>query len=58
MALLAAKSHVALIYEYRDWPDAGGLMSYGSIRAEIYRQGRVETLMSPSRGRSSSQRDR
>jgi putative ABC transport system substrate-binding protein len=35
---LAAKSHVALIYEYRYWPDAGGLMSYGPITAEIYRQ--------------------
>jgi putative tryptophan/tyrosine transport system substrate-binding protein len=35
---LAARYKVPAIYEFRDFPDAGGLMSYGTDLAESYRQ--------------------
>jgi ABC-type uncharacterized transport system substrate-binding protein len=35
---LAAHHAVPTIYERRDFPDAGGLISYGHNRAEAYRQ--------------------
>jgi len=35
---LAAKSHLAALYEYRDWTEAGGLMSYGPVISETWRQ--------------------
>jgi putative ABC transport system substrate-binding protein len=35
---LAARHGVAAIYERREFPDAGGLISYGHHRADAYRQ--------------------
>jgi len=35
---LAARHGVAVIYERREFPDAGGLISYGHHRADAYRQ--------------------
>ena len=35
---LAARHGVPTIYERRDFPDAGGLISYGHERADAYRQ--------------------
>jgi ABC transporter substrate binding protein len=35
---LAGQSRLAAIYEHRDFPNAGGLMSYGPSIAEMYRQ--------------------
>jgi putative ABC transport system substrate-binding protein len=35
---LAGQSRLAAIYEHRDFPSAGGLMSYGPSIAEMYRQ--------------------
>ena len=35
---LAAKSRLAALYEYRDWTEAGGLMSYGPVISEMWRQ--------------------
>jgi len=35
---LAEKSGVPVMYPYRDFPDAGGLMSYGIDLADAYRQ--------------------
>ena len=34
---LAARHGIPAIYERRDYPDAGGLMSYGHNRVEAYR---------------------
>jgi putative ABC transport system substrate-binding protein len=34
---LAAKSHLPAVYEFREFADAGGLMSYGASIAEMYR---------------------
>jgi putative ABC transport system substrate-binding protein len=34
---LIAKSRLAAIYENRSWSDAGGLMSYGPVGAELWR---------------------
>jgi putative ABC transport system substrate-binding protein len=34
---LAAHNRIPAIYERRDYPDAGGLMSYGHNRVEAYR---------------------
>jgi putative ABC transport system substrate-binding protein len=34
---LAAKSHLPAVYEFREFVDAGGLMSYGTSLAEMYR---------------------
>jgi ABC-type uncharacterized transport system substrate-binding protein len=38
LVALAARHGVPTIYERRDFPDAGGLMSYGHQRADAYRQ--------------------
>jgi putative tryptophan/tyrosine transport system substrate-binding protein len=35
---LALKNRMAAIYEYRTWPTAGGLMSYGTSLVEIWRE--------------------
>src|SRR5262249_22270495 len=35
---LASKRRVPAIYEYSSWPESGGLMSYGSVIAENFRQ--------------------
>jgi putative ABC transport system substrate-binding protein len=35
---LAARHGVPTIYERRDFPDSGGLISYGHQRADAYRQ--------------------
>ena len=35
---LASKSRLPAIYEYSSWPESGGLMSYGAVFTEIYRQ--------------------
>jgi putative ABC transport system substrate-binding protein len=33
---MAAKSRLAAIYEYRNWAEAGGLMSYGPTLSDAY----------------------
>ena len=38
LVTLAARHGVPTIYERRDFPDAGGLISYGHHRADAYRQ--------------------
>jgi putative ABC transport system substrate-binding protein len=38
---LAARAAVPVLYEWRDFVDDGGLMSYGTVLAEIYRQAGV-----------------
>jgi putative tryptophan/tyrosine transport system substrate-binding protein len=38
IAELAAKAHIPVMYPYRDFPEAGGLMSYGVDLADSYRQ--------------------
>ena len=35
---LAAKNRLAAIYEYRDWIEAGGFMSYGPLTSETWHQ--------------------
>ncbi len=37
LVALAAKHRVPAIYQWRDFTEAGGLMSYGSSRTDIYR---------------------
>jgi putative ABC transport system substrate-binding protein len=38
IAELAVKARIPVIYPYRDFPEAGGLMSYGVDLADAYRQ--------------------
>ena len=38
IADLAAKARIPVLYPYRDFPEAGGLMSYGVDLADTYRQ--------------------
>ena len=38
LVALAMRHAVPTIYERRDFPDAGGLISYGHHRADAYRQ--------------------
>ena len=38
MALLAAQHRVPATYAFRDYAEAGGLMSYGASLSEAYRQ--------------------
>jgi putative ABC transport system substrate-binding protein len=35
---LAAKAHLPAIYEWREFSEAGGLMSYGANLADLYRR--------------------
>jgi putative tryptophan/tyrosine transport system substrate-binding protein len=39
---LAAKSRVPAVYQYREWTDAGGLMSYGASLRDVYRRVAVQ----------------
>jgi len=41
LVVLAARHAVPAIYEWRDFAEAGGLMSYGTILADAYRQAGV-----------------
>ena len=41
LVLLAARHAIPAVYEWRDFAEAGGLMSYGTILADAYRQGGV-----------------
>jgi len=41
LVLLAARHGLPAIYEWRDFAEAGGLMSYGTILADAYRQAGV-----------------
>jgi putative ABC transport system substrate-binding protein len=41
LAVLAARHAMPAIYEWRDYPEAGGLMSYGTDLADAYRQAGV-----------------
>ena len=38
LVVLAARHALPAIYEWRDFAEAGGLMSYGTILADAYRQ--------------------
>jgi putative tryptophan/tyrosine transport system substrate-binding protein len=40
---LVAKSRLPAVYQYREWVEAGGLMSYGASLRDVYR--RVATLV-------------
>jgi ABC-type uncharacterized transport system substrate-binding protein len=40
---LAARHMLPAIYSAREFPDAGGLMSYGTVRAEVFYQAGVQT---------------
>jgi putative ABC transport system substrate-binding protein len=41
LVVLAARHAVPAMYEWRDFAEAGGLMSYGTILADAYRQAGV-----------------
>jgi putative ABC transport system substrate-binding protein len=43
VVLLAARQGMPAIYQYRDYPAAGGLMSYGASLTDSYRQAGVYT---------------
>jgi putative ABC transport system substrate-binding protein len=43
LVVLAARHALPAIYEWRDFAEAGGLMSYGTILADAYRQAGVYT---------------
>ena len=38
LVALAAQHHIPAIYQWRDFAEMGGLISYGADRADIYRQ--------------------
>jgi putative tryptophan/tyrosine transport system substrate-binding protein len=41
LVVLAARHGVPAIYEWREFAEAGGLMSYGTVLADAYRQGGI-----------------
>jgi putative tryptophan/tyrosine transport system substrate-binding protein len=43
LTMLAARHHLPAMYEWREFAEAGGLMSYGTKLAEAYRQSGVYT---------------
>jgi putative ABC transport system substrate-binding protein len=43
LVVLAARHALPAIYEWRDFAEAGGLMSYGTVLADAYRQAGVYT---------------
>jgi putative ABC transport system substrate-binding protein len=43
IAKLAFRHAIPTMYDRREFPDAGGLMSYGTDRVESYRQGGIYT---------------
>ena len=60
LAMLAARHGVPAIYNAREFPSAGGLMSYGASLTDAYRQtgiytGKILTVPSPLICRSCSQ---